>query len=98
MMRHEGVEKMGASPEHNVTVRVKALGWTRVFTGASESKVSFSGGALSDFFRTIEERNAGGSVDRSLFLVLVNGRSVCSESYQLSNGDTITLLPVVGGG
>jgi molybdopterin converting factor small subunit len=89
---------MGASPEHNVTVRVKALGWTRVFTGASESKLSFSGRSLSDFFQTIEERNAGGSVDRSLFLVLVNGRSIGSESYQLSTGDTVTLLPVVSGG
>ena len=89
---------MGTSTRQSVRVRVKALGWTRVFTGAGESEVSFLGGSLSDFFQAIEKRNAGGTVDRSLFLVLINGKSVDSDAYQLSTGDRITLLPVVSGG
>jgi molybdopterin converting factor small subunit len=89
---------MGVPTEQKVTVRVKALGWLRGLTGASESEVSFSGRSLSDFFRTMEGSEGCAHMDSNLFLVLVNGKSVDCEGHQLSTGDRITLLPVVSGG
>jgi molybdopterin converting factor small subunit len=88
---------MDESGRKILTVKLKTLGWTRRLTGATESEVSSSGRTLSALFRVMEQKN-GASLDRDLFLVLVNGRSVGSDSYQLSSGDTVTLLPVVSGG
>ncbi|MFH1421242.1 MAG: MoaD/ThiS family protein [Planctomycetota bacterium] len=81
----------------NLTVKVKALGWTKKLVGKSEGNVSLSGETLSDLLEKMKE-NAEEHMDKNLFLILVNGKGNINDNHKLKNGDTITLLPVVSGG
>mgnify|MGYP000406753067 CR=1 FL=1 len=89
-------------------VRVKYFGKVRSSTGKSEEEIDFSGNTINDLLKYLSEIY-GQKFSKQIFakdgklandiIILLNHKSVGDNlNIQLSDGDTISILPFVSGG